>query len=136
MRPGETLEVKTRTEFRVWLKENHEVKSEIWLIYYYNQSGKQKLNYDESVEEAICFGWIDGQVFRMDEERFVRRFSPRQFASRWSEHNKKRALKVLREGKMTEAGMARLPQDVIDLWEENQTAHHNHVDLASPGGEG
>ncbi len=135
MRTGETLEIDSRQAFRTWLMQHHAVKREIWLIYFYKHTGRQKLSYEESVEEAICFGWIDGQVNQIDAERYVRRFSPRRGMSPWSEPNKQRALKALQEGMMTEAGMARLPQDVIDLWEENQTERHNHADLVSPGGE-
>jgi uncharacterized protein YdeI (YjbR/CyaY-like superfamily) len=96
---------------------HHKVKSEIWLIYYYKHTGKQKLSYGESVEEAICFGWIDSQQNRVDEECFVRRFSSRRENSHWSKHNRKRALKMLKEGKMTEAGFRLLPAEVILEWE-------------------
>jgi uncharacterized protein YdeI (YjbR/CyaY-like superfamily) len=121
METGETLEVASRKEFRDWLACYHMVKSEIWLIYYYGHTGKQRLGYGESVEEAICFGWIDSQHNKMDVERFVRRFSPRRRGSRWSQHNRKRALKMLREGLMTEAGFELLPGEVIQEWEQNRT---------------
>jgi uncharacterized protein YdeI (YjbR/CyaY-like superfamily) len=121
MQTGETLEVSSREEFRDWLARHHKVKSEIWLIYYYKHTGKQGLGYGESVEEAICFGWIDSQQNRMDEERFVRRFSPRRKGSHWSKYNRKRALKMLRKGMMTESGFDLLPAEIINGWEENKT---------------
>ena len=133
MKTGETLEVESRQAFRSWLEENHEVKSEIWLIYPYKHSGKQKLSYAESVEEALCFGWIDGQVKRMDAERFVRRFSPRRRKSHWSESNKQRALKALREGSMTEAGLAQLPHDVVAAWEETRQTRQPQDDTSQRG---
>jgi uncharacterized protein YdeI (YjbR/CyaY-like superfamily) len=117
MRTGQTLEVSSREEFQDWLTRHHRTTSEIWLVYDYKQTGKQRLTYGESVEEAICFGWIDGQLNRMDEERFVRRFSPRRKNSHWSKHNRERALKMLKEGKMTEAGFKLLPAEVIVEWE-------------------
>jgi uncharacterized protein YdeI (YjbR/CyaY-like superfamily) len=121
MKTGETLVVSSREEFRDWLANHYKVKSEIWLIYYYKHTDKQKLSYGESVEEAICFGWIDSQQNRLDEERFVRRFSPRRIGSHWSKYNKIRALKMLREGMMTKAGFELLPEDIIKEWEEIKT---------------
>ncbi len=125
MKTGETLEVASREEFREWLAHHHRVESEIWLIYYYKHTGKQKLSYGESVEEAVCFGWIDGQQKRMDEERFVRRFSPRRRGSHWSKHNSDRAMKMLSEGMMTEAGLELLPDEIIKDWEEGKTGKHS-----------
>ena len=107
---------KTRDEWRRWLSKHHAEEKEIWLVYYYKRTGKPTIAYEDSVEEAVCFGWIDGQQNRMDEERFVRRFTPRRERSHWSESNKQRALKLLRAGKMTPAGMARLPEDVLAAW--------------------
>jgi uncharacterized protein YdeI (YjbR/CyaY-like superfamily) len=118
MQTGQTLEISSREEFRDWHVCHHRTTSEIWLIYYYRHTGKQKLSYSESVEEAICFGWIDSQQNRMDGGRFVRRFSPRRKTSHWSKHNRERALKMLKEGKMTEVGFKLLPAEVIMEWEK------------------
>lgn len=120
MRTGQKLEVSSREEFREWLTRHHRDKHEIWLVYYYKHTGKQRLGYSESVEEAICYGWIDSQQNQMDGERFVRRFSPRRRGSRWSKHNRERALKMLRDGKMTEAGFVLLPRELIKEWGENR----------------
>lgn len=120
MQTGETLEVHSREEFRDWLAHYHRVKSEIWLIYYYKHTGKQRISYGESVEEAICFGWIDSQLNRMDDDRFVRRFSPRRRGSHWSERNRKRALIMLRKGMMTQSGFDLLPAAVIEEWKESE----------------
>lgn len=120
MKTAETLEVSSKYEFREWLTEHFKTKKEIWLVYYYKHTGKQSVSYDESVEEAICFGWIDGQQNRMDEERFVRRFSPRRKNSHWSKYNKNRALRMLHAGKMTDWGLELLPSDVRAKW-ENET---------------
>jgi len=117
MKTGETLEVSSREEFRDWLARHHKDESEIWLIYYYKHTGEQRVSYNDSVEEAICFGWIDSQQNKMDEERFVRRFSRRRKGSHWSESNKERALRMLYEGKMTESGLELLPEDILREWE-------------------
>jgi uncharacterized protein YdeI (YjbR/CyaY-like superfamily) len=114
MEIGETLYVTTRVEFRGWLEKNHSSKGEIWLIQYKKASKKPSLNYVEAVEEALCFGWIDGTQKSMDEERYALRFSPRRQKSNWTETNKERARKLILEGKMTAAGFAALPADLKD----------------------
>jgi uncharacterized protein YdeI (YjbR/CyaY-like superfamily) len=104
----EELCVPNRNDWRVWLSKNHASKKEVWLIYYKKHTGKPSIPYDDSVEEALCFGWIDGIIKRVDDEKCARKFMPRKDRSRWSESNKKRAEKMIREGKMTEAGMVRI----------------------------
>jgi uncharacterized protein YdeI (YjbR/CyaY-like superfamily) len=111
MEIGETLYVTNRDGFRKWLIENHKVKKEIWLIQYKKATRKPSMNYVEAVEEAICFGWIDGLEKGMDAERYALRFSPRRPKSNWTETNKERARKIISEGRMTEAGLAALPKD-------------------------
>lgn len=111
MEIGETLYVTTRDEFRKWLQKNHKTKKEIWLIQYKKVTKKPSLPYIDAVEEAICFGWIDGLEKSIDAERYALRFSPRRPKSNWTETNKERARKLIAEGKMTEAGVASLPPD-------------------------
>ena len=113
MEIGETIYVTTGSEFREWLLKNHKTKKEIWLIQYKKATKKPSINYVEAVEEAICFGWIDGLEKSMDAERYALRFSPRRPKSNWTETNKERARKLIAEGKMTDAGRATLPPDVI-----------------------
>jgi len=104
--PGQQVIAASREQWREWLEKNHSVKKDVWLIYYKAHTGKHSIGYDESVEEALCFGWIDGIIKKLDEEKFGRKFMPRRKNSRWSELNKKRAERMIKEGKMTEAGMA------------------------------
>jgi uncharacterized protein YdeI (YjbR/CyaY-like superfamily) len=111
MEIGETIYVTTREELRKWFEENHNSKKEIWLIQYKKATKKPSINYVEAVEEAICFGWIDGLEKSMDSERFALRFSPRRPKSNWTETNKERGRKMIAEGRMTEAGLAILPKD-------------------------
>jgi uncharacterized protein YdeI (YjbR/CyaY-like superfamily) len=112
MEIGETLYVTTGDDFRKWLEENHKSKKEIWLIQYKKATKKPSINYVEAVEEAICFGWIDGLEKSMDVERYALRFSPRRPKSNWTETNKERAKKLIAQGKMTESGRATLPPDL------------------------
>lgn len=100
------LDVKTRAEWRSWLELNAANTKEVWLVYYKKASGKPRVSYQDAVEEAICFGWIDGKVKKLDEQRFIQRFTPRASNSRWSSSNIERARKLVAEGKMTPAGMA------------------------------
>lgn len=112
MEIGETLYVTNPEDFRKWLKENHKSKQEIWLIQYKKATKKPSVNYVDAVEEALCFGWIDGTQKSMDAERYALRFSPRRPKSNWTETNKERARRLIAAGKMTEAGFASLPADV------------------------
>jgi uncharacterized protein YdeI (YjbR/CyaY-like superfamily) len=99
-----TLYVKTRDEFRSWLEKNYKSEKEIWLIYYKKQSGKPTIPYNDAVEEALCFGWIDSIIKKIDEEKYTQKFTPRKKKSKWSDLNKKRVKKMIEKGKMTEAG--------------------------------
>jgi uncharacterized protein YdeI (YjbR/CyaY-like superfamily) len=101
-----TLYVKDRGEWRAWLEKNCVSCAEIFLIYYKKASGKPRIPYDDAVEEALCFGWIDGKTVKIDEECYGQRFTPRRPTSRWSPINLKRARKLIKEGKMMPAGMA------------------------------
>lgn len=109
MEIGETIYVTTREEFREWLEKNHKTCKEIWLIQYKKFTNKPSIPYVDAVEEAICFGWIDGFEKGMDDQRFAKRFTPRKTKSMWTETNIERAEKMIEEGKMTEAGRVTLP---------------------------
>jgi uncharacterized protein YdeI (YjbR/CyaY-like superfamily) len=121
---GKTLRVTTRKAWRAWLEKNHARKKEIWLVYATKKSGKARVPYSDAVEEALCFGWIDGTVKSIDENYFAQRFSPRRSAkSQLSETNKERVRRLIRAGLMTPAGMEKirgrmsekfvLPPDVV-----------------------
>ena len=112
MEIGETIYVTTGDDFRKWLIKNHKAKKEIWLIQYKKATKKPSINYVEAVEEAICFGWIDGLEKSMDAERYALRVSPRRPESHWTNTNKDRARRMIAEGRMTAAGRASLPSDV------------------------
>lgn len=102
------LYVKTGKEWRKWLQKNHDKVKEVWLIFYKKDTGKPSIDYNNSVEEALCFGWIDSLVKKIDEEKYVRKFTPRNNNSVWSELNKQRVKKVIKEGRMTEFGLEKI----------------------------
>jgi uncharacterized protein YdeI (YjbR/CyaY-like superfamily) len=105
----ETFYAENRQQWREWLGQYHDKKTEIWLIFYDKESNKPSISYLHSVEEALCFGWIDGIAKRMDDERRVQRFTPRRPKSNWTELNKERVRRLIAQGLMTDAGFATLP---------------------------
>jgi uncharacterized protein YdeI (YjbR/CyaY-like superfamily) len=110
MEIGETLYVNDREHWRAWLAANHASSKEIWLIYFKKHSGKPSLPYNDAVEEALCYGWIDSIVKYLDHDRTVQRFSPRKRKSSLSEMNKERVRRMMDLGKMTVAGLQSIQQ--------------------------
>ena len=106
MKPPKLLQYATRQAWRQWLLQHHSTVSEIWLVYFKKHTGKPSVAYNDAVEEAICFGWIDGLIRRLDDERYMQRYTPRTRNSRWSALNIRRAKAMIRQRLMTEAGMA------------------------------
>ena len=102
-------------DWRHWLAQHHNREQEVWLVYFKVARGKTNIDYESSVEEALCFGWIDSIIQKIDEEKYARKFNPRRMDRKWSETNKRRVLKVIREGRMTEAGMAKVTFDVNEV---------------------
>jgi len=102
------LYLATREEWRNWLKENHGKEKEIWLVYYKPHTNQPTLKYRESVEEALCYGWIDSIIKKIDFEKYARKFTPRKDDSRWSELNKKRVKEMIEQSRMTKYGMAKI----------------------------
>ena len=107
-------------DWRNWLAKNHDHEHEVWLVYFKALKGKSNIDYESSVEEALCFGWIDSIIQKIDEEKYARKFNPRHMGSIWSETNKRRVVKVIREGRMTEAGIVKVTFDT------------NKVDISKP----
>ncbi|WP_411965041.1 YdeI/OmpD-associated family protein [Haloferax sp. YSMS24] len=95
----------SRNEFRTWLEEHHDRAEVLWVGYYKTNAERTGIGYGESVEEALCFGWIDGLVRGIDDETYTRRFTPRRHDSKWSKANKERVEAMVETGKMTPAGM-------------------------------
>jgi uncharacterized protein YdeI (YjbR/CyaY-like superfamily) len=97
-----------RTCWRQWLEQNHQQAIGVWLVYYKIKSGKLSVQYSEAVKEALCFGWIDSKVQSLDEERYRQIFTPRKPKSVWSKLNKQYVEELIFQGKMTEAGLAKI----------------------------
>lgn len=102
------LEVRNREEWRAWLAANHDKEDEVWLVYHKKHTGKIAVPYGASVEEALCYGWVDSLIKKLDEERYARKFTPREVTSQWSLSNKKRVEKLIRAGLMSEHGLKKV----------------------------
>jgi len=109
---GRTLNVKDSLEWRRWLAKHHADTKEIWIVYYKKASGKSGISYEDSVQEALAYGWIDGQNKTIDDETYAGRFTPRKPNSNWSASNVARVKALLAEGRMAEAGLATLPKSI------------------------
>jgi uncharacterized protein YdeI (YjbR/CyaY-like superfamily) len=99
------LYCKNREEWHKWLEDYHSTMDEVWLIYYKKPSGKPRIPYNDAVEEALCFGWIDGKIKSINEDYYIQRFTPRRPGSRWSKLNMRRVQKLIKEGAMKHVGM-------------------------------
>ena len=131
----QTFHAATRTEWRKWLKKNYKTGKEIWLVYYKKTSGKPRVEYNDAVEEALCFGWIDSTVRKINEEKFAQRFSRRNPKTAYSQANKERLEKLIAEGKVMEDVLAslgnisslkfKIPQDILKVIKANKEAWKN-----------
>lgn len=145
-KPREILEVSDRQAWRKWLAEHHDAVSEIWLVFYKRHTGINTLSYDAAVEEAICFGWIDSLIRRLDENRYARKFTPRKANSKWSTINRRRYADLRERGLLAEPGVARpptrrsgdaakisatkIPSDIEEKLKTNPLAWQNFLNLA------
>ncbi|MDP4175990.1 MAG: YdeI/OmpD-associated family protein [Bacteroidota bacterium] len=103
-----TLHVTTAKEWRAWLKKNHLKENVIWLVFYKQSANKPILPLEDAIGEALCYGWIDSIIKKIDEERYVRKFTPRTNKNKWSEVNKARVRELIKEGRMTEFGLSKV----------------------------
>jgi uncharacterized protein YdeI (YjbR/CyaY-like superfamily) len=106
--PSNSIHTKTRAEWRMWLEQNHTRTQGVWLISYKKDTGKPRIDYDESVEEALCFGWVDSKTNKLDEERSMLWIAPRRPGTAWSRSNKERVEKLIQAGLMTSAGLRKV----------------------------
>jgi uncharacterized protein YdeI (YjbR/CyaY-like superfamily) len=102
---GRTLYTHRVADWRAWLRKHHRTRREVWLVYYNKASGKPRISYNDAVEEALCFGWIDSQAAKVDADRFAQRFTPRRPGSAVSEMNHARVRRLVRTKRMTKAGL-------------------------------
>jgi uncharacterized protein YdeI (YjbR/CyaY-like superfamily) len=141
----ETFYTPSRKGWRAWLKKNQEKKKEVWLIYYRKASGRKRIPYNDAVEEALCFGWIDSTVKKVDDDSFAQRFTPRRRDSRLSQMNRERIRKLIIGGRMTPKGLAavshafvadleqhektRIPSDILDAIRKDKCAWKHFQNL-------
>jgi uncharacterized protein YdeI (YjbR/CyaY-like superfamily) len=107
---NKALFFRDRSEWRLWLEQNHAKEKQASLIHYRKESCKKGLSHIDAVEEALCFGWIDSILKRVDDERFILRYTPRKTNSIWSKANRDKAEQLIRDGKMTAAGIAKIEE--------------------------
>jgi uncharacterized protein YdeI (YjbR/CyaY-like superfamily) len=105
----ETLDVRSRSQWRRWLWKHHDSVTEIWLMFHKRHTGEKCIPYEDAVEEALCFGWIDSLIKRLDDDRYARKFTPRKPDSRWSTINRRRYTKLKTEGRLAAPGLVRAP---------------------------
>ncbi|MFV0592297.1 MAG: YdeI/OmpD-associated family protein [Draconibacterium sp.] len=103
-----TMFFETSEQWESWLEQNHLKETELWLVYFKKHTNVKGISYEESVKSALCWGWIDGLVRKLDEDRYTRRFTPRKENSVWSESNKKRVAGLLKENKIKPAGLKKI----------------------------
>ena len=135
------LHVTNRKEWRAWLKKHYKSEKEVWLVYYRKHTGQPRIPYNEAVEGALCFGWIDSTVKSIDEDRFAQRFSPRNPKSRYSQANRERLTALAKQGKVMNEVMATLgdlaeeefeiPTDILeaskDAWKNFQGFSQSYI---------
>ena len=135
MKIGKTVYVKNRQEWRRWLAKHGKTAREIWLIYYKKGSGKPRIPYNDAVDEALCFGWIDSTLKPIDERKYAQRFSPRKQTSKLSDMNRERVRRLIKTGRMTKAGLAaiehtgkgsqQLPVDILNRLRQDPVTWKN-----------
>ena len=108
MKMRKTFPATDRKTWRAWLAENHGSESEVWLAFQKVRTGQPGMSYDDAVEEALCYGWIDSIIQRIDDDSYARKFTPRTNNLTWSELNKRRIAKLIQENRMTDAGLAKI----------------------------
>jgi uncharacterized protein YdeI (YjbR/CyaY-like superfamily) len=104
-----TLQVTGRPQWRTWLTKHHTSSPGVWLVFYKAHTGVKSIPYDDTVREALCFGWIDSLIKRLDDNRYALKVTPRQSTSKWSDINRKRWVELKAAGLLTSAGLAAAP---------------------------
>lgn len=142
MEISQTLYITSRKDWRAWLKKHHQTEKEIWLVYPKKATGRPRIEYNDAVEEALCYGWIDSIVKKWDEESTVQRFSPRKPGAKYSQANIER-LRALVAGKKVIKEVAEglrdilnekfvIPPDILKAIKANQEAWKNFQQFSDP----
>lgn len=105
------LDVRSRQQWRKWLGKHHASNPGIWLVFHKDRTGEKSIPYEDSVREALCYGWIDSLIKRLDDERYARKFTPRKATSKWSDSNRRRWAELKHAGLLAAPGLAAAPTD-------------------------
>ena len=108
-KPIKTLDVRSRAQWHAWLEKHHASVAEIWLVLHKRHTGKNSVDRGASIEEALCFGWVDSLVRRLDDARYAVKFTPRKPDSRWSDVNRRRYASLAKRGLLMPPGRANAP---------------------------
>ena len=106
-----SLDVQTLEQWRSWLADHHGSESEVWLIFHKRHTGRPSIAYQDALDEALCFGWVDSLIKRLDDARYARKFTPRKPDSRWSDVNRKHYARLKASGRLKAPGLDRAPTD-------------------------
>src|SRR6266571_166907 len=106
-----TLQVRSRRQWRAWLAKHHTSSPGVWLVFHKAHTGVKSIPYEDTVREALCFGWIDSLIKRLDDDRYALKVTPRRPTSKWSAINRKRWVELKRAGRLASAGLAAAPTD-------------------------
>jgi uncharacterized protein YdeI (YjbR/CyaY-like superfamily) len=106
-----TLRVRSAEQWRDWLDQHHASESEVWLVFYKRHTGVASIDYKDALDEALCFGWVDSLVKRLDDRRYALKFTPRRADSLWSDANRKRYAALEAGGRLRPTGIARPPTE-------------------------
>ena len=106
-----TVSARTPEEWKKWLGAHHESESEVWLLFHKRHTGRAAITYEDAVNEALCFGWVDSLIKRLDDDRYARKFTPRKPDSSWSAANRARYAQLKASGRLMPAGLKRAPTD-------------------------
>lgn len=142
MKKESILDIKTRTEWRNWLQLNFSIENEIWLVYAKKSTGEQRIQYNDAVEEALCFGWIDSTNKMLDKNHTIQRFTHRKAKSKYSQPNIER-LKWLAENNLIHHTFVKkvqeiisqgfvFPKDILDEIKRDKTAWNNFIKFSEP----
>ncbi|MHB1356387.1 MAG: YdeI/OmpD-associated family protein [Anaerolineae bacterium] len=113
----ETIYMENFTNWRLWLQAHHQTSPGVWLLFFKVSSGQPCITYDDALDEALCYGWIDSIIKKLDEERYLRKFTPRTNTANWSTANKQRVLKLIAQGRMQAEGLSKI-EDINALNEQ------------------
>ena len=106
-----TLDVQTLEQWRRWLTDHHDTESEVWLVFHKRHTGRPSIAYQDALDEALCFGWVDSLIKRLDDARYARKFTPRKPDSKWSTVNRTHYARLKASGRLKPAGLTRAPTD-------------------------